>query len=330
MHVEIVTPAPPRSHNGNRVTALRWARLLRQLGHDVAVTTEWSGAAADVLVALHARRSAPAVRAFAGSHPQRPVIVALTGTDLYRDLAGSPQALAAMEAATGLVVLQPLARSSVPRHLRARVHVIHQSVAAPRAVGEPAADEHFDVAFLAHLRPVKDPLLVAEAVRLLPEGSPVRVTHLGAALDDDLGARADVETRTNPRYRWLGDRPRGEALALVARSHLLVLTSRLEGGANVISEALAAATPVVATRIDGSVGLLGAGYPGYFPVGDARGLAALLHRAATDAGYLADLTAHVRARRSLVDPARERRAWADLLAAVSQHRPDGAGTARGS
>lgn len=320
MKVEIVTPAPPRSHNGNRVTALRWARLLGELGHDVAVTTQWSGTAVDVLVALHARRSAAATRAFAATHPNRPVIVALTGTDLYRDLADSPEAQAAVETATALVALQPLARDAVAPHLRARMHVIHQSVTVPQAAPNPAGNGHFEVALLAHLRPVKDPLLVADAVRLLPHDSTVRVTHLGAALDADLGARAAAETGTNPRYRWLGDRPRSEALALVGRSHLLVLTSRLEGGANVVSEALASGTPVVSTRIDGSVGLLGQDYPGYFPVGDAEGLAGLLHRAAADAEYLADLTAHVRARRGLVDPARERRAWADLITDVTRRR----------
>lgn len=320
MTVEIVTPAPPRSHNGNRVTALRWARVLGDLGHDVAVTTEWSGAAVDVLVALHARRSAPAVRAFAATYPQRPVVVALTGTDLYRDLADSPEAREAMEAATALVVLQPLARATVPAHLRARTHVIHQSVTVPDAAPAPGGHGRFDVAFLAHLRAVKDPLLVAEAVRLLPEDCPVHVTHLGAALDAELGARAAAETAANPRYRWLGDRPRPEALTLLARSSLLVLTSHLEGGANVVSEALAAGTPVLSTRIDGSVGLLGADYPGYFPVGDAGELARLLHRAATDSAYLADLTGRVQARRGLVDPARERHAWAELLAAVTDQR----------
>ncbi|MEX2621638.1 MAG: selenoneine biosynthesis selenosugar synthase SenB [Egibacteraceae bacterium] len=321
MHVEIVTPAPPSSHNGNRVTALRWARLLRELGHRVTVTTAWSGVAADVLVALHARRSAAAARAFTAAHPRRPVIVALTGTDLYQDLTESPETQTAMEAAAALVVLQPLARTAVPSHLRSRVHVIHQSVTVPEAPPDGDRPGRFDVVFLAHLRAVKDPLLVAKATRLLPADSAVRVTHLGAALDRDLGERAAAETEANPRYRWLGDRPRAEALTRLARSRLLVLTSRLEGGANVVSEALAATTPVLSTRIDGSVGLLGRDYPGYFPVGDAGALADLLHRAATDDTYLGDLAAHVQARRDLVDPVRERRAWADLLRAVTGSMP---------
>lgn len=320
MRIEVVTPAPPRSHNGNRVTALRWARLLGELGHDVAVTTQWSGSGVDVLVALHARRSAAAVAAFCAAHPDHPVVVALTGTDVYRDLANSPEAQETVEAASALVVLQPLAGNAVSPHLRERVHVIYQSVDPVEPVGAASAvagDGHFEVAFLAHLRAVKDPLLPAAASRLLPADSTVRITHLGAPLDAELGEQAAAEAAANPRYRWQGDRPRSEALALLARSRVLVLASRLEGGANVVSEALATGTPVLATRIDGSVGLLGEDYPGYFPIGDAAGLARLLQRAATDPAYLAELTARVQARRELVEPARERRSWADLLAAVS-------------
>src|SRR5439155_19877091 len=108
------------------------------------------------------------------------------------------------------------------------------------------------------------------------------------------------------RYRWLGDLPRWKALRLLARSRLLVLTSRLEGGANAISEAIAAAVPVLASHISGSVGILGAGYPGYFPVGDTPALAVLLDRAETDADYYGSLQAWCRRLRPLVRPARER------------------------
>ncbi|MPZ87497.1 MAG: TIGR04348 family glycosyltransferase [Nitriliruptorales bacterium] len=317
MKIEVVTPAPPRSHNGNRVTALRWARLLTELGHTATVTTSWSGEPVDVLIALHARRSAGAVRAFVVAHPGRPVVVALTGTDLYHDLPGSPEAQETIEAATALVVLQPLALEAVPGRLRDRVRVIHQSVVAP--VTGPATSDGgaFEVVFLAHLRAVKDPFLVAEATRLLPTRSRVRVTHLGAVIDPGTGERARSETADNPRYEWLGDLPRPAVLRRLVESRLLVLTSRLEGGANVVSEAMATGTPVLSTRIAGSIGLLGADYPGYFEVGDAQGLARLLGRAETDAAFLDDLTARIEARRDLVAPARERRAWAELLAAVA-------------
>lgn len=319
--IEIVTPAPPRSHHGNRVTAERWAALLEELGHQVAITTRWSGRPVDLLIALHARRSAGDVQRFAAAHPDHPVVLALTGTDLYQDLASSPQALRAMEAATALVVLQGLAVDAVPVHLRRRTCVIHQSMAVPVVPRRsPPKGGTFEVVLLSHLRAAKDPFLLARAVRLLPSSSRVRVTHLGAVIDPGTGEAARAEMEGNPRYRWLGDVARPQAMERLAHSHLLVLTSRLEGGANVVSEALATATPVLSTRIDGSIGLLGADYPGYFEVGDAAGLAALLQRAETDEAFLADLTARVGTRRELVEPERERQAWAELLAGVVSRR----------
>ncbi|MFO0981072.1 MAG: glycosyltransferase [Planctomycetota bacterium] len=125
--------------------------------------------------------------------------------------------------------------------------------------------------------------------------------------------------RRNRRYRWLGELPRGRALRLLRASHVLVLSSLLEGGANVISEALAAGTPVLASRIPGSVGLLGADYPGYFPAGDTRALAALLARAERDPRFRARLRAACRRRAPLVAPERERAAWRALLEELPVH-----------
>jgi putative glycosyltransferase (TIGR04348 family) len=318
VRVEIVTPAPPRSHHGNRITAERWAALLRDLGHAVDVTTQWSGAPADVLVALHARRSAAAVRAFGAAHPDRPVVVALTGTDLYADLPGSAEAQKTVAGASALVVLQDKAYDVLPAALHGRVHVIHQSVVVP--AGRARRTDHLEVVLLAHLRAVKDPFLVVDALRLLPPSPRVRVTHLGAALDTGSAEQATQAAADEPRYRWRGDVPHPEALQLLADSDLLVLTSRLEGGANAVSEAIAAGVPVVSTRIDGSLGLLGPDYPGLVDVGDAAALARVLERVATDDAYRAELTRHVAGRRHLVAPERERRAWADLLSAVTRQR----------
>jgi glycosyltransferase involved in cell wall biosynthesis len=92
-----------------------------------------------------------------------------------------------------------------------------------------------------------------------------------------------------------------------------VLTSELEGGANVLSEALAAGTPVLASRIACTEALLGADYPGLFPFGSTRGLARLLARIERDEGFLEELARRCRARRALVSPAKERAAWRNLL-----------------
>jgi glycosyltransferase involved in cell wall biosynthesis len=125
--------------------------------------------------------------------------------------------------------------------------------------------------------------------------------------------RARAEMRRNPRYRWLGGLSRRQVLALLSRSRLLILTSRSEGGANAVCEALAVGVPVVSSDIDGSRGLLGADYPGYFPVGDTAALRALLVRAERDPAFYDRLRRACARCAPLVAPARERAAIAALL-----------------
>ena len=161
----------------------------------------------------------------------------------------------------------------------------------------------------------------AAASRRLPPESKLRVVQAGGALEPDLAARARREEGRNPRYRWVGELPRWQALRLLSRSHLLALTSRMEGGANVVCEALALGVPVISSEISGSIGLLGPGYPGYFPVGDTGALAGLLLRAETETAFYERLGQACRERAVLVEPARERRAWRDLLAELGGPGP---------
>ena len=312
MKILIVTPAPPRSRTGNRVTALRWAAILRELGHRITIRSEYTNQRCDLLIALHARRSYLSIERFRHDHPDRPLIVALTGTDVYSDLRNDALARRAIQWATRVVVLQPLAARKLPQRLRDKVRVIHQSVRPPARRAAPRRDT-FDVCVVGHLRPVKDPFRAAEAARWLPDSSRVRILHAGAAMSEDMADQARREMRENPRYLWLGELPRWQAMGLMMRSRMLVLSSLMEGGANVISEAAALSVPVAASRIPGSVGLLGADYPGYFRVGDARALARLLHRAENDAGFLDRLKSHVRRLAPLVRPSNERRSWAALI-----------------
>jgi putative glycosyltransferase (TIGR04348 family) len=246
--------------------------------------------------------------------PGQPRVVALTGTDVYGDLQEDALARSSIESATRLVVLQPLALGRLSDRMRTKTHVIRQSARPPRAPHRIVAGELFAACVVAHLREVKDPMLAAHAVRCLPSRSRVRVLHLGAALDEQWRMRAEDAVRfTGGRWRWLGDRPRGEALRILAGTELLVLTSVQEGGANVVTEAIACGVPVLSTRIDGSLGILGAEYPGYFDVGDATALAELLARCETDPDFLATLRARCEVLRPLVDPAVERASWRRLL-----------------
>lgn len=316
MRIGIVTPAPPRSRYGNRVTALRWARILRGLGHRVDTVQAYAGEPYDLLIALHARRSYPSANAFHHLHPDRPLIVALTGTDLYRDLPRSRSAQESIKLATLLITLQPKACEELEPRWRQKIRVIYQSVPASskRPRKSRASSPGFEVSVIGHLRPVKDPFRTALAARLLPSSSRIRVLHVGAAMDQAMGERARFETRINPRYRWLGEQPRWRVRRILEQSALCVLSSRLEGGANVVSEAIVAGVPLVASRIAGSVGLLGESYPAYFKVGDTEALARLLERAETDRAFLARLESHCRKLAPLFDPRRERSAWRRVLA----------------
>ncbi len=313
MRIDLVTPVRYGSRSGNGVTARRYARLLRELGHRVRTLSEWGDGRADALVALHARKSHDSIERFHALRPRAPIVVVLTGTDLYLDLPRSARTRRSLDLADRLVVLQPLALRALPARHRRKATVIAQSV--PRLAAAPRA-RSFEVCVVGHLRPVKDPLRPALAVRSLPPEARLRVTHIGGSLSPALARRARVEERRNPRYRWLGERPRAETLRRLAASQALVLPSLAEGGANVVSEAIAAGIPVLASRIPGSVGLLGPRHPGYFPAGDTRALRALLRRLEHDERFRARLAARSRALRPIVRPARERAAWRKLLAGL--------------
>jgi glycosyltransferase involved in cell wall biosynthesis len=171
------------------------------------------------------------------------------------------------------------------------------------------------------LRKVKDPLRAAQAARGLPASSRIRIVHLGAAETPRWRAMAEAEMKHNPRYIWRGDRPRADVRRLLGRARAMVLSSLSEGGANVISEAVAAGVPVLASRIDGSVGLLGRDYPGYFPVGDTRALARLLHRIETNPQFLMRLHRAIERRAHLFRPAREKAAWKKLIGEIAPRHP---------
>ena len=312
MKILLVTPAPPRSQKGNRITALRWRRILKKLGHRVALELPDTTGRGDLLVALHARHSAQAILNFSQRCPQKPIVLALTGTDLYRDIHRSEAARRSLELADRLVLLQPAGQQELPERLHNKVRVIYQSATFTGIMPTPLRTV-FEVCVVGHLRPVKDPFRCAYAARQLPRSSRLRVVHIGAALTGDMERRAQREMVRNKRYHWLGELPRWQTRRRLARSRLLVLTSQMEGGANVITEAITADVPVLASRISGSIGLLGRDYPGYFDPGDTCGLAQLLERVETSEPFFRELCRHCRQRKRLFRPAREQQSWQKLL-----------------
>ena len=311
MRIRLITPAR-RSRKGNWVTAERWARILRQLGHRVSIGQLYAGEDCDLLIGLHAHKSYPSIERFHRQRRRRPLILTLTGTDLYRDIRASGDARQALFWADRLILLQPEGYAELEPELRRKARVIRQS-ATPTRARIVKARRTFDVSVVGHLRPVKDPFRTAWAARRLPRSSRIRVLHAGAALSPEVREQAVAELAANPRYRWLGDIPRWKVRQLLARSRVMVLSSRMEGGANVVSEAVVAGLPVISTRIAGSIGLLGEDHPAYFEIGDTAGLASLLVECETNPGFLRRLAERSRRLMPLFDPARELQAWSELL-----------------
>ena len=313
MHIGIITPARAKSLNGNRATANRWAGFLRQLGHKVSVSVEWDGTAYDLMVALHAWRSASSIAAFKQQYPGQPLVLAMTGTDLYRFMISHPEpTLASVQSADRLVTLHRLATNVLPKNVHHKVCTIHQS-AVPLSKQPKRSKRFFDICVAGHLREEKDSMRVAYAVRDLPESSRIRVLHFGKAHNEEWVALALDEMKINPRYHWFGEVPHWKVRRAYGSCHLMVLPSVMEGGANVISEATVAGLPVIASDIDGSVGLLGDDYKGYFPVQDTKALRELLLKAEAEPEYISLLEKQCNRCATMFTREAEKQGWANLL-----------------
>ncbi len=314
MKISLITPAKRQSKAGNRTTAVRWARILRNLGHQVRVAVNYAQEPADLMVALHAWRSAEPITAFRQRYPNHPLIVALTGTDIYRFSLSHPKiTFNSMDVADFLVGLHDRVHEAIPERFGEKLHVIYQS-AFPLSKPRNPSKRHFDICVIGHLREEKDPLRAAIAVRDLPDSSKARVIQLGSAHTEDWAKKAHVEASQNPRFHWRGEVPGWAVRKEFSKAHLMVLSSIMEGGANVISEAVVAGVPVIASDIPGSVGLLGQDYAGYYPVGNTAALTELLQRAETKPGFLQTLTDQCAGRAYLFTPEREQESWRKLLA----------------
>lgn len=345
--VVIVTPAWAEANNGNWRTAQRWAQHLaakhtvvlmdvwpagraQRFGSQASARSEEQAGAmalsAQAMIALHARRSQASIEAWHRQHGTRGLAVVLTGTDLYRDLPGDdgPASRAverSLEAAQAVVVLQDHALQDLPADHRHKAQVIFQSVTTRKTLRKSDPMRHaLRAVMVGHLREEKDPGTLQQAARLVNAGSaspgtpPIRIAHLGAALEPHFEFEARATEAAVPHYRWLGECSHLPTRQRIQRAHVLVHTSRSEGGAHVIMEAICAGTPVLASRMAGNLGMLGGDYAGYFEVGDAAGLAAALRRFQCDAEFRATLHRQCAERAGLFTPAAEAKSLEALVA----------------
>lgn len=311
-----MTPALADANNGNWQTAHRWARML-QPAYRVRLASHWekseglAGDDASMMIALHARRSASSVAAWRAAYPERPLVLVLTGTDLYRDIdvdLGAQQSLAAADL---LIALNERGADRLPPPWRAKCRVVLQSCGAREPLAK--TDRHLRVIAVGHLRAEKDPRTLFRAVQRLADRPDILFDHAGTALDPALGQEAAALAASNARYRWLGGLPHDAARRRIQAAHVLVQPSAMEGGAHTVIEAIRSGTPVLASRIDGNLGLLGGDYEGIFEVGDDAGLCELIRRARDDGTMLARLQQQVARRAPLFSPQAERASLLRLL-----------------
>ena len=317
--IVIVTPALADANNGNWQTAHRWARML-SAAYRVRLAAAWSEGDEDLMIALHARRSSASIQAWRERRGAAPLVVALTGTDLYRDIETDARAQRSLQLADALVVLNAHGAERLPAALRERTHVVLQSCTARRELLKPA--RHLRALMVGHLREEKDPRTYWRAAERLGARTDLFFDHIGGALDAALGNQATRLAERHPRYRWLGPLPHAQARRRIQAAHVLVHASRMEGGAHVIIEALRSGTPVIASRIEGNLGLLGDDWPATFEVGDDAALATLIERARDEPAMLADLQRRAAERAPLFSPEAERAALLRVVRGLIDARPE--------
>lgn len=262
----IISPALAAANNGNWQTATRWQQMLSG-PYRVQIMQQWDGQAFDAMLALHARRSADAIVRWSATCPDKPIVVALTGTDLYRDIAVDAQAQQSLRLAQRLIVLQELGPRSLPVEFRSKCRVIFQST--PRRPPVQKTPQALRALMVGHLRAEKSPQTYFAAARALVHRPDIVLEHIGAPLDAALGEEARQLAAEVPNYRYLGEQSHEQTLEHITNAHVIVHPSQMEGGAHVVMEAVMCGTPVLASRIDGNVGMLGFDYAGYFDCGNA-------------------------------------------------------------
>lgn len=281
-------------------------------GHSRTLLVErWSGEPAGLMIAVDARRSAASVEAWRAARRDAPLLLALTGTDLHRDLLFDAGAQRTLQAADRVVVLHDVALSLLTPAVRAKARVVWPSTRPLRALPPPKA--RLRAVQLGTLCEEHDPMPFMRAARRLADRDDIAFLQIGAASDARLEAAARRTAAECPNYRWLGALPRGVARQHLRHAQLLVAPHRMEGGASAIVDAAQSGTAVIASRIPGHVGLLGAEHAGLFPPGDHEELARLVEHARDDAGFLAQLLEQTVARARLFDPAAEARALVDVV-----------------
>jgi glycosyltransferase involved in cell wall biosynthesis len=312
VHILINSAYPLSSPKGNSITAKRIAKLLTQAGHAAQAINTDMPPPADAMISLHATKTLAASKRFKVHSPNAKLIIYLTGTDLYREQTNNnPEFQEALILADVLVVGQRASLASIPADFQDKSHFVPASVLLPslKKVSPPPSPS---LALIGHLRPVKNPFLMNIALVELVELKLDAFT-LGAALEPSMLADAEAWQLADSRFHWLDDVPYTEALSWIEQVDFTLNTSHSEGGSNSVAESIVLGTPVLASKIEGNVGMLGDDYLGYFEPNNASSLARLIQRSITDHSFHKKLLQQIAELQENFLPEKEVAGWLKLL-----------------
>ena len=315
--VLIHSPYPRQKSQGNAVTAERMKRLLQSGGLNVAIHERGDNRIeAKCLIALNARKSAGEIFDFHQRWPDRKIIALLTGTDVNHpemEQSGS-DTLRALAQSDAIVSLHDGFSHRIPADLLKKTKVIYPSVQFSDAA-EHCPFEPWKVVIAGNFRDEKNPNLMIEAVAKLAT-SEIHFHAYGAG--SEYQDKLEQAAETYPKFHFHGVQERDVVLAAMQSARVLLNTSTEEGGANAICEAVMIGLPVIASRIDGNLGMLGDGYGGFFTSEETDGLAGILTRAESDAGFYNSLKQQVSTRAELFSYDREMAEWTKLVRQIIQ------------
>ncbi|PQJ28226.1 glycosyltransferase [Rubritalea profundi] len=312
MHILISSAYPLSSPKGNSITAKRIAKLLTQAGHAAQAINTDMPPPADAMIALHATKTLAASKRFKVNSPNRKLIIYLTGTDIYREQTNNnPEFKEALILADALVVSQRASLASIPSEFQDKSHFVPASVLLPplKKVSSPPSPS---LALIGHLRSVKNPFLMNKALKEL-DGLKLDVFTLGAALEPNMLHEVHNWQQADSRFHWLNDVPYTKALSWIQQVDFTLNTSHSEGGSNAVAESIVLGTPVLASKIEGNVGMLGDDYLGYFEPNNASSLARLIHLAVTDYSFHQNLLQQITDLQQNFLPEKETAGWLKLL-----------------
>lgn len=313
MHDALIhSPYPRQKSQGNAVTALRMQNLLLESGLDVAIHERGDAPMhARCLIALNARKSAREIFDFHHRQPESAIVSLLTGTDVnhpeMEDL--SSATIKALRLSTSVVSLHDGFTHRIPEDLLGKTKVIYPSVQLPSGFSHCPVEPK-KVMIAGNYRVEKNPTLMMSAVRKLAE-LPLDFHAYGAG--GDYQEHLDQTAAECSNFYFHGVQDHGVVLKEMQSMHALLNTSTEEGGANAICEAVAIGLPVLASRIDGNIGMLGFDYEGFFTSGDLQSLTDLLTRMDRDEAFYQTLKRQVAARARCFSYQYEAEQWAALV-----------------